>query len=77
MVLPSNVFVFVTKKGTVGGSEFINTPKRLKQPIADVLATLKKRGRKVTIFYQDKGLTVYQIVNKENASKMDELIFSL
>ncbi|MEP3372866.1 MAG: hypothetical protein ABJL43_02270 [Maribacter dokdonensis] len=77
VVLPSNVFVFVTKKETVGRSEFINTPKRLKQPIADVLATLKKRGRKVSIFYQDKGLTVYQIVNKENASKMDELIFSL
>jgi len=77
VVLPSNVFVFFAKEQTIGRSAFLNTPLKLKKPIIDILSTLKIRGRQIDVFYEDDGLIVYQIINKENASKLDELIFSL
>jgi hypothetical protein len=39
------------------------------------LQTLKNRGREVNVFYRSPLLTVYEVVNNPNESKISDIIF--
>lgn len=71
-VLPKSVllFVFHGTPDMYGEENGDISPKLMKQ-----LALLKKRGRKVGIFYTNKNVQVYEIVNEAKQSKIPDLIF--
>jgi hypothetical protein len=71
-VLPKSVLLFV----------FNGTPDMYGEANGDIskflmtrLDTLKKRGRKVGLFYVSENLKVYEIVNEAHESKIPDLIF--
>ena len=75
-ILPHSVFVFVSENKEANLSS-LTTPVEVKKDILNTLKTLKDKGRKIEVFYTDKYLTVYEIINKKNSSRLDELIFNL
>jgi hypothetical protein len=76
-ILPNSVFIFVSENRDEENLSPLATPIETKKNILNNLKVLKNSGRKIEIFYTDKYLTVYEIVNKENSSRLDELIFNL
>jgi hypothetical protein len=71
-VLPKSVLLFV----------FNGTPDMYGEANGDIskflmtrLDTLKKRGRKVDLFYVSENVKVYEIVNEASESKIPDLIF--
>lgn len=71
-VLPKSVllFVFHGMPDMYGEENGDISPKLMEQ-----LALLKKRGRKVGIFYTNKNVQVYEIVNEAKESRIPDLIF--
>ena len=49
--------------------------KNLNADLNSQLRILKKRGRKINLFYDSKFLRVYEIVNEPRESKVSDLIF--
>ncbi|MBJ2174085.1 hypothetical protein JBL43_07545 [Aureibaculum sp. A20] len=43
--------------------------------VAETINILKSRGRKVNIIYENESLSVMEIVNKPNSSKINDLLF--
>ncbi|RZJ30498.1 MAG: hypothetical protein EOO48_04830 [Flavobacterium sp.] len=71
-VLPKSVLLFV----------FHGTPDMYGEENGDIsdvlmeqLAMLKKRGRKIGVFYKSENVKVYEIVNTANESQIPDLIF--
>ncbi|ESU24887.1 hypothetical protein FEDK69T_04410 [Flavobacterium enshiense DK69] len=73
-VLPKSVLVFVYKKGDDKTNRIIVnceiTPLLLSK-----LEKLKKRGRKVSVFYESNLIKIFEIENDPGESKTDDLIF--
>ncbi|WP_299430576.1 hypothetical protein [uncultured Maribacter sp.] len=76
-ILPNSVFVFIPKNNSNSTDENFIIKKETALEIDAQINILKKRGRKVKVYFEDEFLTVYEIVNKENASKLNDLIFDL
>lgn len=73
-VLPKSVFVFVYDKSAI--SDVKNEIDIAKQEkVLQTIAALKKRGRKVELFFNKPSLKVYQIINEPKASKISDLLF--
>lgn len=71
-VIPKSILLFVFKKNNsrVYGEYVDLSPKLMNE-----LTMLKKRGRKVRLFYDNKNIMVYEIVNEPDASRIPDLIF--
>ncbi|HLF52856.1 hypothetical protein [Flavobacterium sp.] len=71
-VIPKSVllFVFINKK-----SGTYNDNDALSQPLMNQLYLLKKRNRKVELFYINENFKVYEIINEPKSSKISDLIF--
>ncbi len=76
-ILPNSVFVFIPKNNSNSTDENFIIKKETALEIDAQINILKKRGRRVKVYFEDEFLTVYEIVNKENASKLNDLIFDL
>ncbi|WP_298474612.1 hypothetical protein [uncultured Maribacter sp.] len=76
-ILPNSVFVFIAKNNANSTDEKFKVTKETVLQIESQIDILKKRGRNVKVYFEDDFLTVYEIVNKENASKLNDLIFDL
>ncbi|RZJ72733.1 hypothetical protein [Flavobacterium sp.] len=72
-VIPKSVLVFVFDDDVT--SETYVEDGELKPIVLDHLALLKKRGRKVQLFYDNKHVKVYEIVNEPESSRISDLIF--
>lgn len=70
--LPKSVLLFVFKGST--DDEYAND-RDIAASLMEQLAMLKKRGRKVQLFYENRNVVVYEIVNEDGASKIRDLIF--
>ncbi len=70
-VIPKSILLFVFE----GGSDQQGDEGDISPLLMDQVAMLKKRGRKVEIFYERDRLRVYEIVNEPGESKIDDLIF--
>ncbi|MDP5231334.1 MAG: hypothetical protein NWQ38_13155 [Cellulophaga sp.] len=74
-ILPQSVFVFIAKNAKENSKYDLATSETVLSVLEQQLAQLKKKGRNIALFYQDDYMQVYQIINKEKASKIDDLIF--
>lgn len=71
-VLPKSVLLFVFKDAN---PEMYGESGDISDVLMDQLQMLKKRGRKVNLFYDNKNLKVYEIINVADESKISDLIF--
>jgi hypothetical protein len=71
-VLPKSVLLFVFNKNK---SEMYGEYGDITNDLMKQLALLKKRGRKVELFYNNKDVDVYEIINEPKESKVSDLIF--
>lgn len=76
-LLPNSIFVFISKNKLTKKNNTIGTPYKYRDPLLKQIELLKTKGRKTRLFWETDSLFVYEIINKENASKLDELIFNL
>lgn len=74
-VLPKSVLVFVFDDEKSADSDVYAENGELQPILMDQLALLKKRGRKVALFYDNDHLKVYEIVNEPKSSRTSDLIF--
>ena len=74
-ILPQTVYVFVAEQDSSISEYGLVTPKNTKLSILQSLEKLRRNGRQLTLYYQNSHLTVYKIVNEENATSLDDLIF--
>ncbi|NUY79912.1 hypothetical protein HUK80_03315 [Flavobacterium sp. MAH-1] len=74
-VIPKSVLVFVFDQEMAADSETYAENGELKPILMDQLALLKKRGRKVQLFYDNEHVKVYEIVNEPKSSRISDLIF--
>ncbi len=76
-ILPESVFVFVTKTAESENKYNLATSAEMSEKVLGQINVLRGKGRKISIFYEDTYLSVYEIVNKKNASNLNDLIFNL
>ncbi len=76
-ILPNSVFVIVTKSKSKIEAFNLETPELVANQLLKELEFLKGKGRKINVFRDDDYFTVYEIVNKKNSSKLNDLIFNL
>ncbi len=76
-ILPESVFVFITKTAESENKYNLATSAEVSEKILSQITILKGKGREISIFYEDAYLSVYEIVNKKNASNLNDLIFNL
>jgi len=71
-VIPKSVllFVFNGKVPEMFGEQENISPKLMQQ-----LDMLKKRGRRVELFYDNRNVKVFEIINEPDESKVSDLIF--
>jgi len=74
-VLPKSVLVFIFDEEKSADSETYADNGALKPILMDQLALLKRRGRKVRLFYDNRHVQVYEVVNQPKASRISDLIF--
>ncbi|RZJ67353.1 MAG: hypothetical protein EOO50_06310 [Flavobacterium sp.] len=74
-IIPKSVLVFVFDEEKAADSEVYAENGELKPILMDQLALLKKRGRKVELFYDNDHVKVYEIVNEPKSSRTSDLIF--
>ncbi|PCE66268.1 hypothetical protein [Sediminicola luteus] len=75
--LPPSIFVFVSKPDASISEYGLVTPPEVREGIGELLRNLRKKGRHIETFFEDENLQVYEIVNKEDSSDLNALIFNL
>ncbi|WP_133242647.1 hypothetical protein [Flavobacterium psychrotolerans] len=73
--LSKSVLVFVLNDKSKAENNIFSENKFLNASLIKELELLKKRGRKINLFYESKVLKVYEIVNEPEESKISDLIF--
>lgn len=74
LIVPQSVFVFVYSESVNNNlKNKIDTSKQ--QNTLNTITTLKNRGRRVELFYNQPQLKVYQIINEEKSTKINDLLF--
>ena len=76
-ILPQSVFVFVARRAQNSSAFGLETPPKTYAAIEEKLRELQKKGREIHLFYNDNSLKVYEIINQEKSSKLNDLIFKL
>jgi hypothetical protein len=77
LALPPSIFVFVSKPDASISEYGLVTPPEVRRGIGELLRNLRKKGRHIETFFEDENLQVYEIVNKEDSSELNALIFNL
>lgn len=70
-----SVLVFVLNDKSKAENNIFSENKSLNSELIKELELLKKRGRKIDLFYDSKILQVFEIVNEPEESKISDLIF--
>jgi hypothetical protein len=73
--LSKSVLVFVLNDKGKDENNMFSLNKQLRSSLIGELDQLRKKGRKVNLFYESKVLNVYEIVNEPKESKTSDLIF--
>jgi hypothetical protein len=73
--LSKSVLVFVLNETANSESNSFAENKQLQKELIANIELLKKRGRRVNLFYDTEILKVYEIVNEPRESKISDLIF--
>ena len=72
LILPKSTFVFVYEESS--NSKYFTEP-QVQQQTLKTLEVLKQRGRKISLFFNQPEVKVYEIENEPHASKINDLIF--
>lgn len=73
-LVPNSLLVFVYEEFSNEFDAKVDIdPEQTKRVLAQ-LKSLELKGRNVRVFYRNKGLVIYEIVNNPNAAKIDELL---
>ena len=75
-VLPKSVIVFVYKQKSETITS-LDDSYNISGEILQQINTLKKRGRKINVIYSNEVFDVYEIINKPNESRINDLIFKI
>lgn len=73
--LSKSVLIFVLNDKGKDENNIFSLNKQLKAPLITELASLRKKGRKIALFYESKILNVYEVINDPKESKISDLIF--
>lgn len=73
--LSKSVLVFVLSEDCIDEKNVFAENKHYQSKLIENIKLLRKRGRKVNLFYKSRILKVYEIVNEPNKSKISDLIF--
>jgi len=73
--LAKSVLVFVLSENFIDEKNVFSENRQYQKLLVNRLKMLRKRGRKVNLFYDSEILKVYEVVNKPNESKISDLIF--
>lgn len=73
--LTKSVLVFVLNDKSKAENNAFAQNKNLNSSLLKKLEELKKKGRKINLFYKTDVLKVYEIVNESEESKISDLIF--
>lgn len=73
--LSKSILVFVIRKTTTNQTTLYAKNEALYPQLMAQLNVLKKRGRKINIFYKSNLLDVYEIINEPKSSTIHDLIF--
>jgi len=76
-ILPESVFVFVTREGKGNTDSRLFTPVDFRDSFSKIVGQLKKRGRNIRMYHSGAYLEVFEIVNEEGKSSVNDLIFGL
>lgn len=74
-ILSKSVLVFVLDKNHPRDNSSFSENIKYYDPLMKQLQELKNRGREVNVFYRSPLLTVYEVVNNPNESKISDIIF--
>lgn len=75
-VLPKSVIVFVYKQKSETITS-LDDSYNISGEILQQINTLKKRGRKINVIYSNEVFDVYEIINKPNEARINDLIFKI
>jgi len=73
--ISKSILVFVLNDSKKKENNIYSLNKQLSVALLKEIAHLRKRGRKINLFYKSHILDVYEIVNEPNESKISDLIF--
>lgn len=73
-VIPKSILVFVYHDNSETENYFADQ-NQLEPLLKEQIQTLKKRGRKVSLYYESPFVNVYEIENEPRSSKIDDLIY--
>lgn len=76
VILPESVFVFMSKN-SIQAERRLLTPTATRSAIEKVLGSLVAKGREVSLYSEGEYLQVYEILNKKNATTLNDLILGL
>lgn len=76
-MLPKSVLVFVydDDENNSDKTNKFSQHGDLEEILMEQINTLKKRGRKINLYYNQNLLRVYEIINEPKSSKIDDLIY--
>lgn len=75
IIIPKSILLFVFKNKEKKETDSFSENSDFNPLLMDQLNLLRKRGRKVELFYDNDHLKVYEIINEAKASKISDLIF--
>ena len=76
LVLPKSVFVFISDTTRITNEDFfLKTSGPTAISIEVQINHLRKRGTKITTFFQSPNLKVYEVSNTKNGSDLNKMIF--
>jgi DNA-binding HxlR family transcriptional regulator len=56
--------------------ELFNVNAFTQNKIQSTLRELKKKGRSIRMYYESENLSVYELTNKSNATKINDILLS-
>lgn len=74
-VLPNSILVFYHHLDRINEGEILFSEKTDIIELDKKLKILKKRGRSITVVFKSKTLTVFEVINQPNSSKIENLLF--
>ena len=75
-VIPTNTYYIFIPKSENEDDELFNVNVLTQNKIQSTLRDLKKKGRSIRTYYESENLSVYELTNKSNATKINDILLS-
>ena len=75
-VIPTNTYYIFIPKSENEDDELFNVNVLTQNKIQSTLRDLEKKGRSIRTYYESENLSVYELTNKSNATKINDILLS-